>query len=358
MNELAAADFERVAPLFDPLSEHLAVRAALQGSAPAQVYVDDVSAPQAALINIRRRRFYLAGRASTSFARSLGRLFTEVIYPEARTAGDEALTLYIPGGAWETHIAAILPDKAPIATPRQSYVFRQDRQAPRAVLPPGYLLCEVDAGFLAEPRANREALLDELCSERPSAVDFLARSFGLCPVASDGREIAGWCLSEYNVADCCEVGIATLAPHQRLGLATAAGLAFVALARDRGIRRIGWHCFAANRPSVATALKIGFELHSECTAYMAWYDEATNLAANGNSCLWRGEYVEATAWFEAAWARGADQGWTYWGAACAAAMQGRRDVALDRLRQAMERGYNDLEWIRQAPEWDALVGSP
>ena len=294
---------------------------------------------------------------------------TEMIYPEARAAGDESLMLFHSGGGWGEQIGAILPDKSPIAAARHYYRFRQPRYDWRNLLPAGFTLREVNAAFLTAPRANRDALLDELCSERPSAEDFLARSFGLCPVAADegaaSGEIAGWCLSEYNTGDCCEVGIATLAPHQRRGLATATGLAFCELAHARDIRQIGWHCFAANRPSVATALKIGFELAAERQAYMAWYDEAENMAANGHSRLWRGEYAAATAWFDAAFAHGVDQAWAYWGAACAAAMLGERAAAFRHLRQAMARGFADRERIRKTeylarlrdtPEWAALVG--
>jgi RimJ/RimL family protein N-acetyltransferase len=114
------------------------------------------------------------------------------------------------------------------------------------------------------------ALVEEMCSERASVEGFVAHSFGLCPVHESGA-LAGWCLSEYNTGDRCEVGIATLPPYQRLGLATPLGSAFVELAAARGVTRIGWHCFAGNAASVATALSIGFEKVDDYTAIIGWY---------------------------------------------------------------------------------------
>lgn len=93
-------------------------------------------------------------------------------------------------------------------------------------------------------------------------------SFGVCPVTADA--LVGWCLSEYNTGDRCEVGIATLPPHGGQGLATATGAAFVQQALARGITRIGWHCHAENRPSWATALKIGFTKVADYPAHIVW----------------------------------------------------------------------------------------
>jgi RimJ/RimL family protein N-acetyltransferase len=115
-----------------------------------------------------------------------------------------------------------------------------------------------------------DALREEMCSERASVDDFLVHSFGICPIHESGA-LAGWCLSEYNTGDRCEVGIASLPPYQRLGLATAVGSAFVELAASRGIARIGWHCYAGNAASAATALSIGFEKIEDYPALVAWY---------------------------------------------------------------------------------------
>jgi RimJ/RimL family protein N-acetyltransferase len=94
---------------------------------------------------------------------------------------------------------------------------------------------------------------------------FLARCFGFCAVS--GRAIAGWCLSEYNQPGRCEVGIATVPAFRRQGIATALTGALVEHALGQGITAIGWHCFASNAPSVATAEKAGFARRREYDVY-------------------------------------------------------------------------------------------
>jgi RimJ/RimL family protein N-acetyltransferase len=103
-----------------------------------------------------------------------------------------------------------------------------------------------------------------MCSERASVEDFLARSFGLCPVHEN--EIAGWCMSEYNVSGRCEIGIATTEKHQRKGIATLATWSFLAEAHQRGYQRVGWDCWTRNEASTATARKAGFHLIEEYPA--------------------------------------------------------------------------------------------
>ena len=89
--------------------------------------------------------------------------------------------------------------------------------------------------------AGLDDLREEMVSERVSVADFLARSFGLALLHGD--ELVGWCLSEYNTATRCEVGIGVAEGHRRQGLATCMARTFGQLARQRGIEHIGWHCW-------------------------------------------------------------------------------------------------------------------
>jgi GNAT superfamily N-acetyltransferase len=106
----------------------------------------------------------------------------------------------------------------------------------RALLPAGFRLAFAGPDLLARTDlAKLDALREELCSERPSVEDFLARSFGLVALCGADAALAGWCTSEYNSGDRCEVGIGTLEPYQRRGLATAMGSAFVEHALNCGV---------------------------------------------------------------------------------------------------------------------------
>ncbi len=223
------------------------------------------------------------------------------------------------------------------------------------MLPEGFELRPVDAALLEHARLkNLDALREEMCSERPSVQEFLDHSFGVCLV--HGYELAGWCLSEYNTPDACEIGIETREPFRRRGLAALMTAALVEEAQARGVARIGWHCWTSNIPSARTALKAGFELAVDYPACMVWFDEAVNLAAHGAECLDRACYGEALEWFERAFERAADTapGWAHWGAACAAARLELHDIALRHLTAALDMGFGDLEHLQSSEHLESL----
>lgn len=273
---LTSARYAHVLPLFAALDNHLPVRAALEGNSPAHVYADDPARPRVALISVLNRRLYLAGQPGAEAARDVGRLFSETLYPAIEAEGVPVFSLCVAPASWDAHMDVLLAGRPFRRIERQYYEFEASQQPHDAPLPAGYALRAADAALLAEDgRANLDALAEEMTSERASVDEFLAASFGICPVTDDA--LVGWCLSEYNTGDRCEVGIATLPPHQGQGLATATGAAFVRLAAARGITRIGWHCYAGNRPSWATALKIGFRKVEDYPAYIVWCKQEETL---------------------------------------------------------------------------------
>jgi RimJ/RimL family protein N-acetyltransferase len=129
----------------------------------------------------------------------------------------------------------------------------------------------VDAALLAETGLARDGvdeLMAEMCSERESVEAFLASSFGVC--LDRGEEIVGWCLSEYDQPSRCEVGIEVREPYRRQGLGTLLATALVERAWAKGIEHIGWHCWARNVASGATARSAGFELVRNYSVRLGW----------------------------------------------------------------------------------------
>jgi RimJ/RimL family protein N-acetyltransferase len=265
MHEIGAAAYGQVAGVFRPLAHHLAITGILAGTTPGRVFVDDVAMPGLALA-WTRHRLYLAARddAVDGAPRidDLRGLFVETIYPQAHAAGQEVFILtYAPAG-WSAALESVLVGPQVFANRRQYYVCRTLSQDWRRLLPAGFQLVPVDRALLANERLrNRERLAEEMCSERPTVNDFLARSFGVAALCQD--EIAGWCLSEYNTATRCEVGIETGEAYRRRGLGTAMALALVEMALGRGIVAVGWDCWARNVPSSATAIRAGFTMLAE-----------------------------------------------------------------------------------------------
>jgi len=264
---LPASNYDQVRPLFQPLDLHLAVAAMLDGSVPAVIHVNDPIRPRAAFARIGHHNFLAGSPREPAFNAHVHQLLAETI----SAGGVEALVFKTSSEAWEAPLRSVLlPGYEILRAQRQFYRFQALRRDWRAALPASFRLVEIDASLLARTQlAHLDVLRDELCSERPSVEEFLARSFGLAAVCDADAALAGWCTSEYNSGDRCEVGIGVLEPYQRRGLATALGSAFVDLALARGVRHIGWHCWARNLPSVATALAIGYEKVCDYTTFVA-----------------------------------------------------------------------------------------
>ncbi len=263
--ELIPSEYHRVKPLFRLLDDHLAVQAILERLVPAPVFADRTTRPRMAL-TWTGHRIYLAGSAhNMESTAALRRLFRGTIYPQATEARRKALVVYYSPDVWEPELEGILrfrrgpEDVELIGTQRHLYTITRPRPDWREGLPEGYALRSVERDLLKDRQLkNLDLLTEEMCSERPSVADFLARSFGVCAI--HGGEVAGWCLSEYNTSSHCEVGIETLPAHRRRGLGRAMASALIEQALSRGLSRINWHCYAGNEPSVATALSAGFEM--------------------------------------------------------------------------------------------------
>ncbi len=279
MYQLDPAEYARAEGVLQTLGQHLAVRAILAREVPgARVFVDDRLRPQVALA-WSKNHLYLAGNAGdATFNSDVQALLAGVICPERRAAGSEMFELFYapfsPGSPWEGVIEQLLGARAPARDGRQYYACTtRPPDGWRDALPPGFTLRPVDRQLLREEGLENLGYLEsEMCSERATVEDFLARSFGFCLVHAG--EIVSWCLSEYNLGTCCEVGIETVAAYRRRGLATLAARALVEHALSHGYTEVGWDCWADNRPSAASALRAGFRKLADYPVYWGRYEAA------------------------------------------------------------------------------------
>jgi RimJ/RimL family protein N-acetyltransferase len=355
--ELSQNEFEKARSVFRAMDCHLAVNSIIEGTTPGKIYVDDPAHPQAA-ITWTKHRFFLAGDAGNeAFNRALHRLFAKEIHPQATAAGLSALMVYYSPDSWADKLSdVILKDKLPVKRLRHCYAIGQLKSRSTFV-PQGFALWHVDRDLLTKTDLqNRETLLKEMQSERPSIEEFLDKSFGFCILR--GNEIIGWCLSEYNCQDQCEVGIETVAAYQRRGIGTLTATALVQHALAKGIRRVGWHCWSDHVASIATAKAVGFEKLTEYPVYLVYLKEAENLAAHGYECLKRRQYREARAWFEKAFQAGGVPTWAHHAVARAYAGLGSHEATFKHLNQVIDQGWTDISTIEGPEEFAPLRGTP
>jgi RimJ/RimL family protein N-acetyltransferase len=260
MQELTIWDERALLHLFTGLEEHLAVEAMIRGAAAGRVWVDEPAAPHSAAIWVQHRVFVMAEDVADRVVAGLNRVVQEVA-EAAQARGDWGMGVYGPQKVeWEPVLRGL--DWRRSEREYWEATREEWQQSGAAEQVDGLALCAVDRELVEQAQLGRmEQLREEMCSERPSVEDFLARSFGMCLVDEKQGTLAGWCLSEYNCDDRCEVGIEVVEAYQRRGLGTLLAQALCQEAfAQRGIRRVGWHCLAANAASGATARRSGLRL--------------------------------------------------------------------------------------------------
>ncbi len=265
--QLSSGNFHLAQPLFAG-ERHLAVHSTLAGESPAELYVDDPQTPQAGFLILWNHQMYLAGDPSrAAFSQALATLLHERFTRLASEEEPIVCTIAFTPLSWADTLASLFAESEAHRAERQYYRIHLHAPLPPPVLPAGFVLRKVDEALVAESSLRyHEYLLEEMLSEAPSVAAFLQGRFGFC--LQYGQELIGWCMSEYNYGDHCELGIATAPAFQRRGLATATAQATMAYAQAQGITTIGWHCWKKNIPSSNLAMKLGFELVED---YPVWF---------------------------------------------------------------------------------------
>jgi GNAT superfamily N-acetyltransferase len=262
-----------ISPAHNPLSRqvfrnleqsHALVAAFFEGAATARLFVDDAAQPGAGVIVCNSRVLCGGDPAQTEFLEEMEQTFSKELIPAHTARGNDAYLVYASGDGWDRAVPNLFPTRKLYQGTRQYYEIADFTPKTDLPLPDGFSLELITSELLASDLDGLDAVKEEMCSERASVDDFLAHSFGICPMYEN--QIAGWCMSEYNVRTRCEIGIATAPDHQRKGIATLATHYFLAEAHRRGYTRVGWDCWTRNEASAATARKAGFTLVEEYPA--------------------------------------------------------------------------------------------
>jgi RimJ/RimL family protein N-acetyltransferase len=355
--KLQKEQYKRVGPLFQTLDYNLTVNAVLAGTTPGEIYVDDPVQPKAAITWVKHR-IYLAGSArNEGFNRAVNQLFSGKIVPGAVAAGKAEFVLYYAPEDWDDQVDILFEGKFPIKDRRLYFIFKEPRNDWRALIPPGCTMRRVDRELLRQTYLkNLDTLIEEIHSERESIDRFFGNGFGFC--LTQGDEIAGWCFSEFNTRDRCEVGIETAEAHRRRGFATLTASALVEHALANGVTRIGWHCWASNTASITLAEKVGFEKSLEYPVYFGRFDERDNRLVHGWFYLYRlHRYREAAEWYEKAFELGEAWAGAYYDTARAWALAGEGGPSFRNLYQAIAHGWTDVARLKEDEDFKVLHGT-
>lgn len=258
--------YASVHSLFESMACHLAVRTVLAGILPGRIYVDSPASPGSAiLIPSNPHRVYVSGEPEP-------RLLADVIHQLFKESLAESYrcVVYYGSDTWKPTLEHVLHKQEAGSGLRQFYCLREPSSQVPSPLPENITIGLIDDVILGDTTlGNRDLLLEEICSESPSLEHFFRQKFGFW--AQDGHTLVGWCLAEYHYQGRYELGIETIEAYQRKGIATHLAEAVTKHAFAQRATEIGWHCWAANTPSVATALKLGFKKVLDYPVYYCQY---------------------------------------------------------------------------------------
>lgn len=355
MQKINPCNYQTVTALFEPQAFHTVLRTILTGQTPGQIYVDEGQPPSIGLAQCRHRVF-LSGHPDPDAGPELGNLLMGAVAENCRRAGVPLWRLAVGDPAWLPILSEALADHNPIKEDYQVYRYRITEQIDSPASLERFTLEPVNAALLRRDFPGKAALVEEMCSERESVETFLDQSFGIA--AFHGNGLAGWCLSEYNFENRCEIGIATHTPFRRRGLARHMTLTFIELARQKGLDTVLWHCEKSNIASSKTALSAGFELVEDQPVLIQYIEPAIHLGVLGINRYKEEDFAEALTLFESALAMASPPGWVAWNGTLAAAHLGDLDRAFDLLDHAIELGFTNLDRLEDTTELAALLEDP
>lgn len=264
IHKLRQDEYEKVRSLFRPLTYHLTINSIIKGLTPAQILVDNPNIPKSAFTWFRSKAWLAGDTDNDSFNNDLRKKLNATYFKELRDHGGGFRLHCSP--SWEPKIDDVFGSMPKMKGHRLYYNLDASTMTWELSVPDGFKLIPVDEDLLSKTHlGNLDHVVEEMQSERLTVESFLDKSFGYCVVHDD--DIVGWCMSEYNSDGRCELGIATVKSYRREGLATLMGTAVIRHALTQGIREIGWHCWADNRSSVATAKRLGFTKQKEYCVY-------------------------------------------------------------------------------------------
>ena len=358
IHELKPEQFQSVRNLFDDLAYSLVINAVIEGIKPGRVLVDEAENPRTAFLWDWKHRFYLAGyEHNAAFNNALRKLITDEILPELRTSlGLEGFYLSCSPSTWEGVLFELFEDRSLVEDRRRYYLFEGKKAGRKGPIPSGFTLRRVDAELLKDiTLRNLGDLHEEIGSEWASQEVFLRDGFGFCLVGGD--EIASWCLSEFNRGDKCEAGVYTVREHRRKGFATLTTTALLEHCAANNVTQVGWHCWESNLGSIAVAEKAGFKKIKDYPVYFGRGDEVDNLAEEGDLRAKKGGSRETLNRDDEAFRAGEVEPWVYFNVARAYAALGKREAALKFLEMAVERGWHDVDQMKESEHLASLRAS-
>ena len=302
--------YELILRSFDIDKCTLAIKSVLLNHSPGDVYVDSVISPKTAFIWNNEHNFFILGDLDNKeYNEQLSKVIYESIFKRAKQK-DNLLDFYIrfflnnlsDKGKYEEMISVLFKEN-PVMIKKyryymldlSEYEFKKRVDIP---LDSGISIEFIDSSFLKRTHLNNYDQIIGMINENWISEEvFLNNGFGFCLVKDDS--IISWCISDYNIDKQCEIGVETDDVYRRKGYATIVVTEVLNYCKQRGLKKVGWHCMDSNVGSYKLAEKVGFKRKDDYITYHAWFNIFDNFLVNGHYYLTKTEeYRKAAECYE------------------------------------------------------------
>jgi len=258
MQQLSPSHYPNVHPLYARLQYNLAIDSIIAGNTRGEIYVDQDSQPQSAVMwNIQDMLLVAGSASSKSVRKEMGDLLRTQSFPTARRRTIPELTLLYTPMVWETHIFELLAGMNFKKVYRRFYTAHRLKPNWRARLLPGYTLARIDQKLLENDELNGiDSIRGWILAFWETLHSFNTTGFGYCVI--NQQQIASWCLTVYASGRQYELRVMTTAEYRNQGLGTVVAAACLAHC-DTHDYTPHWHCWERDRASIAVAQKVGFD---------------------------------------------------------------------------------------------------
>jgi RimJ/RimL family protein N-acetyltransferase len=361
--ELNKNQFYKAAVVFKDMEHHLSIKGVIQGVIPGRVFL---SGDGSSSVVVNPQGILLGGNPDNKeFFAELNKKLKDDILPGALSRGRLDYVVFFPQtGNWKHALDFLLHELYPMPSGRMTLSHNMDNVASgleQNIYP-------VDKAFLErKDLAGLDGVLEEISSGWASVEEFTSRGFGCAAVQDTGEcpAVISWCLTDWVVGDQCEIGIWTDSRFRRQGWGNKTANGTLFLAKQKGIRRVGWQCWKSNVASQKVAYSAGFKLLKEFPVFFGWTHPLSNFLVNGIQYMnGKPEYGVARDYGRAAWffTQALEKGWDwkgqaylYWNAACMLYKTGDTEQAKRYYGLAVQKGWNG---IRHISNRDHLYSEP
>lgn len=344
---------ENIKQLFKQLNFSTPVNSILEGNTPSVIYVDDLEHPKNAFIWNDFRYSYLAGNyKNKEFLNNLEEHLKNELFPEAKKSSDPTMVLYPDTENMLESTDEIMNNKHPLKIARHFFKFNKENfESIEIQENDGLIIKRLDKDILNNIGKN---IAEDIKTSWKSLDIFLEKGVGFA-LLKEG-EIISSCHSCFAGKNTYEINVNTYNPENRnKGYAKLITSKFIKYCIENNIEPT-WECWKGNITSENLAEKLGFEKSITHEVKLFLLNEIDEYIENAiYNRFSTKDYNKSNEFFEKAFEimdeLDPELLYLYAGSL---SLSGQNEKALEYLSKSIEKGYNNLERIKNDKVFEIL----